>query len=511
MLKLFRGGKADHPMAELKEAKRILEELPVNDAFKSLEELTNWLESVGAAEGFKPDYRAQLLLLLDESAQIHVRKLSRDYLAAVRPSKFQENRLWLAVFGYWRQAALSLATCIDFFATGAKGGDALKNVMPLLTVRAMRALAAQLKWQSFRYGPMDNALWGILYRIYALCESRRCATVKAQVYPAVPGESSPELEFLKAVMFSASSPDSLLPLETELMERLVAHYAPGFSLLAQPAGAAYWLDLAGSVAPLRLIKPPPASPTLRYFSAGGAVADLEKVRQSIKATGAVPTSINLGGSYEPSVVLDAIDHLALYWSTTPPERKAPRHQVKSRLIVTHGFEGLMGALDPASTLDFDKAAEENWIVQNVSTGGFGAMIPQVKGDWLKIGCLLGLQPEGGKNWVIGVLRRVSRDTAQQASVGIQTIAKSAAPIHLRLQSGQLGTSEANEVGILLDPLSTATSTEALVVLRAGAWVPGQNLEVDTDGISLLLMPIGVAERGEDYELVRFRQMIRDTD
>jgi hypothetical protein len=51
----------------------------------------------------------------------------------------------------------------------------------------------------------------------------------------------------------------------------------------------------------------------------------------------------------------------------------------------------------------------------------------------------------------------------------------------------------------------------MVVLRAGAWVPGQNLEIDTDGLSLLLMPIGVAERGEDYELVRFRQMIRDTD
>jgi hypothetical protein len=172
---------------------------------------------------------------------------------------------------------------------------------------------------------------------------------------------------------------------------------------------------------------------------------------------------------------------------------------------------LLGALDPTSNLDFDTSAEENWIVQNVSTGGFGAMIPQVKGDWLKIGCLLGLQPEGGKNWVVGVMRRVSRDTAQQASVGIQTIAKSATPVVLRMQSGQLGTSEANELGILLDPLSQATSTEALVVLRAGAWVPGQNLEIDTDGVSLLLMPIGVAERGEDYELVRFRQMIRDTE
>ncbi len=511
MLQLFRGGKPDHPMADLKEAKRILEEVPANDAFKALEELTGWLESVNAVPGFKPEYRAQLLLMLDEAAQVHARKLSRDYLGAVRPSKFQENRLWTVVFGYWRQAAVSLATSVDLFATGAKGGEALKNLIPLLAVRAMRALAGQLKWQSFRYGPMDTALWGILYKIYALCESRKLSKTKTQVYPAVPGESSPELEFLKAVMFSASSPDSLLPLETELMERLVAHYAPGFTLQPQPEGGAYWVDLAGSVAPLRLIKPPQPKPMLRYFSAGVAVADIEKVRQIIKSTGAVPSAVNLGGTYEPAVVLDALEHIAIYWSTSPRERKAPRHQVKSRLIVTHGFDGLMIALEPAGTLDFDVSSEENWIVQNVSTGGFGAMIPQVKGDWLKIGCLLGLQPEGGKNWVVGVLRRVSRDTPQQASVGIQTIAKSASIVQLRMQSGQLGTSEANELGILLDPLSQATSTEAMVVLRAGAWVPGQNLEIDTDGLSLLLIPIGVAERGEDYELVRFRQMVRDTE
>ena len=171
---------------------------------------------------------------------------------------------------------MSLASCIDLYATGAKGGDALKNVLPLLAVRAMRALATQLKWQSFRYGPMDGALWGVLYKIYAVCEARKFSKIKTQVYPAVPGESSPELEFLKAAMFNASSPDSLLPLETELMERLVAHHAPYFVLLAQPSGAAYWADLGGSVAPLRLIKAPPPSPTLRYFSAGGAIAELEK-------------------------------------------------------------------------------------------------------------------------------------------------------------------------------------------------------------------------------------------
>jgi len=45
ILKLF-GGKPDHPMSDPKEARRILDQLPAQDSFKSLEELTHRLESV---------------------------------------------------------------------------------------------------------------------------------------------------------------------------------------------------------------------------------------------------------------------------------------------------------------------------------------------------------------------------------------------------------------------------------------------------------------------------------
>jgi hypothetical protein len=47
-------------------------------------------------------------------------------------------------------------------------------------------------------------------------------------------------------------------------------------------------------------------------------------------------------------------------------------------------------------------------------------------------------------------------------------------------------------------------------MRAGVLVAGQNLELEEGGKSFLLMPQGVIESGEDYELIRFRQMIRDT-
>ncbi|MFH1603450.1 MAG: hypothetical protein ABIH03_06050, partial [Pseudomonadota bacterium] len=388
MISLFGGKKPDHPMAEMKEARKLLEELPTNDTLKCADELGHWLESVMAEEGFKPEYRAQLIQLLDETAQTHVRKLTRDYMAASpRLAKFQEIRLWTVIYEYWRQAGHAYVGCLDLYASGAKGADALKGSIPLLLVRALRALAAQVKWMYVRYGPMDQSVWGIIAKVYALAETRKLAQSVVAVYPGIPGESTPEQEFLKVVMLAASSPDSLLPVEMELCERLIAHFCTSFTLrLDLQPDIAYWIDLATSQAPLRLARPPQRAPTLRFFAAGRALDDLEALINTVKATGSVPAEVNLSGSYPAETVLDVLNHLALYWSPKPPERKHQRHRVKSRLNVTHGFDGVVAVLAGSQSLDL--SGTETWIVENVSGGGFGASIPEIRGDWLKIGCLL---------------------------------------------------------------------------------------------------------------------------
>jgi len=503
MISLFGSKKPDHPMADIKEARKILGELPANDAFKCADELSHWLASVMAEEGFKPEYRAQLIQLLDETAQIPLRKLGRDYIVSPRLAKFQEIRLWKAIYEYWCRAALAYAGCIELYATGAKGADALKAGMPLLLARALRALAAQVKWMYVRYGPMDQSVWGVIAKVYALAETRKFAQSPVTLYPGIPGESTPEQEFLKVVMLSASSPDSLLPLEMELCERLIAHFCASFTLrLDLQPDIAYWIDLATSQAPLRLARPPQHAPTLRFFAAGKALEDLENLIRTVKTTGSVPSQVNLGGTYPAETVLDVANHLALYWSPKPPERKHQRHRVKSRLNVTHGYDGVLAVLGAAP--NHDSSGAETWIVENVSAGGFGAGIPEMKGDWLKIGCLLGLQPEGGDNWVLGVVRRLQREIPQKGSVGIQTIAKSARLVQLSVSGGAGG-----EAGILISDGSESPG-EARVLLRAGVFVPGQNMEYRKGDMTCLLMPQGVVESGEEYEVVKFREMIRDT-
>jgi hypothetical protein len=155
-------------------------------------------------------------------------------------------------------------------------------------------------------------------------------------------------------------------------------------------------------------------------------------------------------------------------------------------------------------VQFDASKIESWIVENVSAGGFGASVPQIKGEWLKIGCLLGLQPEGGSNWVVGVIRRFQRESVQQGTVGIQTLGRAALPVQVRLRRG---TNRDAETAILLNPVDSAP--EAQLLLRADVFVAGQNLELERNGKAYLLLPTGDMERGADYDLIRCRQMIRD--
>ena len=494
MLKLFGAG-ADHPMRDPKEARRILDALPADDV-KALEELAHWHESVSAAEGFKLPERAALLLAMDEAAQPRVRKLTREYCGAVRPSRYQENRLWTHLHEYWKQAALAFGRTLDAAAPG-KALDS--KTLPLVATRALRAAAQQIKWQHMRYGPVDPATWGIVNRVFAFCDARGFGEGKLALYPGA--ESSPRQEFLRAAIFSASSPDSLLAAEADYAERIIADLSPHFLLAPAPApGLIYWTDVIHAMAPLRLVKPPQPSPGVRYFGPGNALMSLQALIQKNDAQRELPAS---GSMHDPEAAGEVLKHLAMLWSPEPPERRHARHNVKSRLTVAHGFAGAVEALGGADSLDFNQKAAESWVVENVSAGGFGALVPQVKADWLHVGALIALQPDGGTNWIVGAVRRVNRITPTEARVGIETLSRAPRVAKFRLRG--LG----EETALLL-PSAVLGSGEVSIALRSGVYPPGTTLEATLDGREHVYLPQGAPERAEDYELVRFREMIRES-
>jgi hypothetical protein len=489
-LKLFGGGKPDHPLADEKGAKETLATLPANDPFKCIEEIRHWIESTLATEGFKPDRRAEIVLLLDETAQAHHRKLQRDYLANPNLPKFQEQRLWSALFGLWKDLARAYVTCLGQLATDP---GKLKPQMPLVTVRAVRAIAAQMKWHFMHYEPAEAGTWGNLSKVYRFAEERKLAKEAAAVYPGVPVNSTAEREFMKALMLAASSPDCLRTVDIELAERLVAHLSGSFliSNAHVPQQTYYWIDLAADMPPKRLTQqPPPPAPTQRFFAAGAALAQLDQIIKMVES-GAVPSDLNLGGTYEPEKLLGVLRHLKMYWATTPPVRKHDRYSVQHKINVVNGFKGVLGKLQGGAN------GAESWAIDNISAGGIGAAVEK-QADWLRIGKLVGVQVEGGSGSLsVGIVRRCNKLTKQQSSVGLQTFAKETYAV-------QLGGADARDALLLND--GKALKEEVLLCMQEGGFNRRVSPSLTFEQQSYLLIPNELVESGEEFELARYRVM-----
>jgi hypothetical protein len=509
---LFGGGKPDHPMVDPKQARSLIAEFPAQDPAKALGEVTFWLDSVNRTDGFKLDYRFELYDALDQAAKTHQRKLSQDYLATDRQEKFRESKLWNTIFEFWKTLGHGYNLCVEQFQAGAVGAAALKKDLPVIVARALRALTLQLKWSALRYGPVDDRVWGELGRLYLFAEARRFVATPVDIYPGAHGQGTIEQEFLKALMLGVSSTDGLTPIKQEIAERIVAHFGSLYHIQAKPGpDCHYYFDLSMRRPPARVMKKIEDNPANRYFGAGKALPALRHMIEDIKKNQIVPPDVNLGGSYEPNLVRSVMTHLALYWSDKPPARSSERRKTATRLTVLHGLEEILRYIKPREddvSLDFHaKTVGESWIVENVSEGGFGAIVPPVKGDWIKVGTLLGVMSETAKFWGAGIVRRLTCDEFQQRRVGIQLLSKAVIPVLLS-PAGDVSTINAMREGDAAVLLSTTPDKHGDVglLLKVGSYTQSQPLEMNVHGKQYYLMPRRLVEAGDDFDLARFKVM-----
>jgi hypothetical protein len=510
MLGWISGGKSDHPMADEKGAKEFLAELPAQDPYKTLAEIAHWLDVTRSVENLKPLRAFEIVNLLDQAAKPHQRKLSQEYLAAgMRQQKFQEQRIWSSVSELWGQLGAAYEFCLAQTLPGVSGSGALKAHAPTIAARALRALALEIKWSLARYGPVDPTLWGRMGALYFQAESGGFAQKVCEVYPGAHGESTVQREYLKALMLSMSATDSLLPRKLEVAERLVAHFAAHFVLQKQAAkGCHYVVDLQVAKQPVRLVAKVSGGSTQRYFGPGAAAEMIDKLIARVLDTGAVPSEINLGGNYEPTLVAEVLRHLARYWAPVPPTRGEERRESVARIHVVHDFDDVVAILAGESKeLDFQQNIE-TWTVENESSNGFGAVIPQSRSDWLRVGTLLGIKLEDGNAWGVGIVRRLTNQQDRYRYVGIETLARGGARVKL-FPVNQPDAGGGDDAVLL--PSSSAESSgtgELNLLMRMGTFSPRKSFQMRAYERDYLLVPKALLEGGEDFDMAKFRVLQR---
>lgn len=504
----FFSSKPTHPLADAKEFKRVLDGLNGMEAGKVLEEVQAWLESLTVAEDLKAEQCLELVLRLDEAAQVQARRFGRDYLTAPRMSRSEEYRLWNCNYAYWTHLIAAYEAGLRHGTVDGKLQKGVEPLMGLVLLRLLMAYAAAIKWTQFRYGPAEGRYWQGAGQVYLAAQARKLDR-KGQVAYSGRAETTIEHEYLQILMLHSSSVNNLMPLEVEVAERLIAYLVPQLIFTDQnhPENV-YWVDAVKPLPPTRLAKAPEPTATLRFLRPGAALAPLEAIHERIKAGGSVPTDLQLGGQYEAELVLGVIEHLSLNWQTKPPMRSHQRHQVKSRLTVIHGFATIYDRLMHGKSFFEDGSQEEAWVAEDVSVGGMGAQLTLGANDWICIGALVGVQPDGGDNWLVGVIRRFNRGDGRGA-VGIQTVGK--APRAVLAETNGLKT-EALILDLTVLPEAIKRDAEGVLsrivtldlLMESGHFEQDQRLEVHVDGRTLNLQPQAVIERGAEFTIARYQ-------
>ncbi|MDD5383557.1 MAG: hypothetical protein PHG89_01580 [Gallionella sp.] len=494
-------------MADIKSAQALLNDLPKNDAYKSLMELSEWIESVANNTDFKPDHQFAVLRLLDETAQPYARKLARDYFTPQELNKFQENRLWLVLDNWCRHTVKAYYVVFNRYCSGDKGAGALKAQLPLLAARAVYAMTGQLKYVCAHYGPVDPTVWGNLAQLCQHAEQQQYLDTPLALYSGVAGNTTVKDELGRLLGWYGCGISTLKPLYMNLTERIAGQYRSSIDIGAQQdANSLFGFDLDRPAAPMLVKAGTTVRPSMRFVSMAEMQPKLAELIETLEK-GTVPESLNLGGTYDAELVREAAQYL-MNFLTAPPSRRSARRGIKVGLNAVNGFARMIDRTDVA--LNFSDEQPAHWDVEDISASGFHTVLPAQGTDGIRIGSLLGVQPEGVPHWGAAVVRRLMRDDANRLHVGAEMLANQITGVALS-PSGGGGGFEDGQPALWLQTKPGGSSGEAQLLMKAGTFSAHRSLQARLNGKNYLLIPGRLQEKGLDYDLANFRVIEQESD
>ncbi|MFN0314929.1 MAG: hypothetical protein ACKVQA_07820 [Burkholderiales bacterium] len=498
--------RAGHPLEDAQDAKDVAAELAAAEPFHALGQISAHLDAVKTAEKLQPARGIEITDLMDRAARVPQRRLNYEYVTLGRRlTRFQENRIWSAVYEFWTQLAEAYRFCLSTYEVGALGSQALKPHLPKIIARTIRARGNQLKWALMRYDAVDLKIWEDLGRLYSIAEAYGIQSNQVQVYRASQQDSSIERELLRVLTLAVSAPDVLLPIQIEIADRVVNRSTENFQISAkrQPE-LLFAFDLENPQAPGRVSSAHRASASMRYFGAAHAAKGILKpLIASLRHHKIIPRDLNLGIHPSTEEVLDTVQHLEKNWCAEPPRRTVVRKRREEKVSVVHDYEEVV-ANAGGLFLEYPFVSnDEKWILENEGGGGLGAFVAKPHGAWLRAGSLIALRADDGLSWSIGVVKRVSADRDRNRLVGIQLISTGGTAVTLLPAAGTgWADSPDGEICVLLPSENSIDSGTVTILLRPGLYATGA-MEMRAHDHRYFLTPMKRIMQGEDFEVAKF--------
>jgi len=414
----------------------------------------------------------------------------------------------------------------------------MKENLPVLCSRLLRAIAEQMKLELMRYVDIEQAVWDRLYSCYRFAEANQVAESMVRAYPGQTIHTSPQRELLRALMLHISSPDTLAPDQIEVSFRIAGRLASSFDLKPEPdPDCVHFIDLSRPSAPGHADDKLQMTPTMRFFGAARAIPKLQGIIEQ-NEHGLIEQELRFGSEFTPQGKLTVLKHLVLYWGKDHPHRQQERKGISAVIGVVHDFKAIsqlvtridIDRMDSLSEKDAATLKErtsigladvediqysaESWAVSDISVDGIGGILPKNAGAWVKIGALCGLKSQYGPLWWVGMVRRFHTDPKGAVHVGIEILAKKPLAVWLRaLGKGverisnwesSSGSFEYDYLPVILLPDANNSYAHATMLMESGSYALDSVFEMMMREKSRDIKLTGLLAEGEDYEQVSFQ-------
>jgi len=528
------GKKADHPMYNVEAARRILDDLPEDDA-KALEQISENLETITATPDFALADRIAVVKLVDEAGQVKEAGLLKRYLRSAALKEIERRTVWQGLTDFRKNVSAAYRLCLNEIDQAGKPGAPPHPEHHLLVARALRALACEGKLLQTRYLPVQPRIWQELAALYAGAEKEHYVGDVIKAYPTDLLPTNVRQEFLRLLMMDVAAPDSQPLAEQELSARVVARMAAGFALHETPdEGCPCCFDLAQPERPARRGPDTKESATLRYFGVGRAGGELQEIIDRHAANPAEPEK-RFGDDFPVAEKMVVLKRLLRLWKEGEGTDQGPRVRIDATVKVAHGFAA---ASELVTRIEFSGMAEmtedmrmrvkqrtgialqaqqitaqiHEWREHHASTWNVGVDVPRQHEGWANIGTVCALLAPGMKAWWLGVIRRMQRDEQDHVHAEFEIVSKKPLSVYFKgigegaekAENWQTssGSFQFTFVNALILNGNAATNESHEILLKRDTFVPGITYEVLMGDPPPFVRLEELVARGEDYDRVR---------
>jgi cyclic-di-GMP-binding protein len=541
---------SNHPLATSAGLEEIIDSLPASNPTRLLDEVGEWMAPSEETD-LDMQTRASAYMKLDQAAQEFVKQLWFEMLAAPVADPRAE-KAWFALQGFTRSQMRSYHDLVrDFVAAGETGLD--KKTVATALARAIHAAVSHKKLLRMRYRFVEPVIWGEMYWLYAYAEVHGHSRGSITIYPGH-AETTAHREFVVGMLFEIAPLGNIDPHQMESLDIVIRKYDPFFAFREKrDSETLFYVDLARSQWPDRMLEGLTHKPTMRYFGVGVAVGHIIKLLKEILRAREIPEWLVLPGEQVIDNCVVLLRKLIVHWSKEPPKRQHPRERQEAVINVLHGFLQIrrmiagISYLKSGKTVGYmsyqelfemhrygfsnekrappkpeaskdakemlkkielagDKELMQKWTINDTSETGIGATTA-THADWLRIGALVGFRYEDKMDWTVSVVRRISRDAQNKTLVGLQLFkgdpdVARAGSLDKREQSAWEVIPEAGIYGWQDAMVLQGTST---MLIGPGSYFDGRRFKVTVGTVKKFVKLTELIESGADFELVRYSE------